>query len=269
MRRRRHLTLCLALAAPYYSGILVLSYSLNKLKQGPTWLSGHDRHPLRRNLSLHLARRDCLLATVATVVTLTVPPPVRAACLSGDLSPSCIGVYKVPDSTDEDFSAMVSKESLRQYAPDLKFVPRVTVAANAKEVLKDLDHEREMLDNIRDFVSSGNLEGAGIQVLSLLSKLSPSGRMLIDSLATENDGTAFASANSNLQVIQDLRRQQLSSMLETADVAWRNVDVMIGQGLRGDLGVSAVAQISILSELKEATNAYDEFLLNIRRSLPP
>jgi len=38
------------------------------------------------------------------------------------------------------------------------------------------------------------------------------------------------------------------------------VDITIGQGLRGTMGVSAVAQLTILSELREATAALDDFL---------
>jgi hypothetical protein len=35
---------------------------------------------------------------------------------------------------------------------------------------------------------------------------------------------------------------------------------MIGQGLRGQLGVTAAAQIQILREVQEGVRAYDDFL---------
>lgn len=50
-----------------------------------------------------------------------------------------------------------------------------------------------------------------------------------------------------------------------AEAAWNDVDVMIGQGLRGDLGASVVAQIQILSEVSEATVAFDDFLLTVQK----
>lgn len=37
-------------------------------------------------------------------------------------------------------------------------------------------------------------------------------------------------------------------------------NVVIGQGIRGDVGVTAVEQIYILSSLRDATNALDDVL---------
>lgn len=45
---------------------------------------------------------------------------------------------------------------------------------------------------------------------------------------------------------------------------WGECDVVIGQGLRGQLGVTTVAQLQILSSLKDAVLAYDDFLTNVK-----
>lgn len=41
---------------------------------------------------------------------------------------------------------------------------------------------------------------------------------------------------------------------------WNGIDIEIGQALRGQRGVTAVAQIEILADLKELTVAFDDFL---------
>ena len=180
----------------------------------------------------------------------------NAACLPGDLSPECIGVYKVP--IDDHIKDMVStKEALKKYAPDLNFVPPVQTPKSSKAALETLLAQREAADGISSFVAAGRLEEAGIKVLYLIPRLTVSGRLLIESAIVDPSASA---------TVQELRRQQLINLFEIAEVAWKNVDIMIGQGLRGDLGVSAVAQIHILSELREATASFDDFLLAIEKS---
>ena len=41
---------------------------------------------------------------------------------------------------------------------------------------------------------------------------------------------------------------------------WGETDVMIGQALKGEMGVSAVAQIYLLKQIKDATAATDDFM---------
>ena len=47
-----------------------------------------------------------------------------AACMSGDLSPECIGVYKLPEG------AAVSKDVMKQFAPDIKYVEPLKLYLN-------------------------------------------------------------------------------------------------------------------------------------------
>lgn len=180
----------------------------------------------------------------------------NSACLPGDLSPECIGVYKVP--IDDNIKSMVStKEALKKFAPDLNFVPPIQSPKSAKDALETLLAQRRAADDIQSVVAAGRLEEAGIKVLNLIPRLTVSGRLLVNNAPVD----AAASAT-----IQELRQQQLTNLFQTAEVAWKEVDVLIGQGLRGDLGVSAVAQLHILAEMREATAAFDDFLLAVEKS---
>jgi hypothetical protein len=59
-----------------------------------------------------------------------------------------------------------------------------------------------------------------------------------------------------------LEAPQISVTLEQAEKLAGSVDVKISQGLRGRMGVSAVAQLTILSELSE-TKAVLDRLINV------
>jgi hypothetical protein len=181
----------------------------------------------------------------------------NAACLQGDLSPSCIGVYKVP--IDDNIREMVStKEALQKYAPDINFVPPIPSPTSVSSAYENILTQRLAADDIVKVVSAGRLEEAGIKVLNLIPRLTVSGRLLVE----YNDPSE---AKSTQESIALLKRQQLQNLLETTEVDWKNVDVMIGQGIRGDLGVSAVAQLHILSELRGAIASLDEFIANVKR----
>jgi hypothetical protein len=167
--------------------------------------------------------------------------------MPGDLDPSCIGVYKIPmDST------MPSEEQLKASAPDVQYVPPATGPSTNKDALDTLQAQRKAADDIQTVVLAGRLEEAGIKVLKLIPKVTLAGQRIVDSLSTDT-------------VVAGLRQQQYLTLFQTADVAWKNVDVTIGQGLRGQLGVSAVAQLLIVSEIKEATAALDDFLYAVQK----
>jgi hypothetical protein len=126
----------------------------------------------------------------------------------------------------------------------------------AKAALEAIEAQRVAADDIRQVVIAGRLEETGIKVLNLIPKLTVSGRVLVQTVTLGKTGT-----------IAELREQQLNSLLDTAEVAWKNTDVLIQQGLQGRLGVCAVAQIRIASDLVESTAALDDFLAAIRSAL--
>jgi hypothetical protein len=184
----------------------------------------------------------------------------NAACLPGDLNPDCIGVYKVP--LDDCLRDMVStKESLKVFAPDLNFVPPMSAPQSSKAALDMIRAQRLAVDDIATVVSAGRLEEAGIKVLNLLPRLTLSGRVLVEAAyGVDVNNAVSAMEGAGSESIQDLRRQQAKSLLAAAEVAWNDVDIMIGQGLRGSLGVSAVAQLLVLAEIRQATAALDDFM---------
>lgn len=187
----------------------------------------------------------------------------NAACLPGDLSPSCIGVYKVPID-DRVLPYVSTPEALSKFAPDLKYVPPIQGPDNVSQAWEILETQRLAADDIIQVVSAGRLEEAGIKVLNLVPRITTSGRLLMDTIETQvSKGTAGAAIN-------ELKILRLQSQWDLALGLWGETDIMIGQGLRGDLGVSAVAQIQIITQLKEATAALDDFLASAAvESKPP
>ena len=186
----------------------------------------------------------------------------HAACLYGDVSPNCIGVYKVPVENDSTIRKMVgtpNAPSLNSYS-----IPPLPIPRSVQEAQKTLETQRRIADDISAMVLAGRLEQAGIQVLSLLPPLIVSGRVILDhvvSTITANSNNDPTNDSSNAVVTQ-LRRERFEELWQTNEVAWNTVDITIGQGLSGTMGVSAVAQLAILEALREATFALDDFLIH-------
>jgi hypothetical protein len=181
----------------------------------------------------------------------------NAACLQGDLAPSCIGVYKVP--IDDNIKEMIStRDALQRYAPGVNFVPPISPPTSVNSAYEMILTQRLAADDIVNVVSAGRLEEAGIKVLNLIPRLTVSGRVLVERDDEQSEN------KSKQESITLLKRQYRQTLLETTEVAWKSVDIMIGQGIRGDLGVSAVAQLHILSELREAIASLDEFVAYVK-----
>jgi hypothetical protein len=194
--------------------------------------------------------RQILYVGVATsAASSTTTLIANAACLPGDLSKDCIGVYKVP--IDDSVLPYVSTpEALSKFAPDLKYVPPVSIPKAPKEAWEVIQAQRLAADDIQTVVMSGRLEEAGIKVLNLVPKITTSGRVIVRSMGDDLPPS----------IVNDLRMERLKDQFDLALGLWGECDVMIGQGLRGEMGVSAAAQLQILNNLKEATAALDDFL---------
>lgn len=200
------------------------------------------------NSECQIRRR--LLLSISGMVLL--PGQAQSACLPGDLSPECIGVYKVP--MDNAILPYVGTEKdLKKYAPGVKYVPPVKGPQSYKDALDILEAQRLAADDIRSVVASGKLEEAGIKVLSLLAKLTPAGSLVINSMPAPADS------------IGEIQLIKAKDALEELGGIWGEIDVMIGQGIRGSFGVSAVAQLQIMKEIDEAIRSYDDFLVFARK----
>lgn len=194
-----------------------------------------------------------------------------AACLPGDLSKECIGVYKVPTIVDENVLPYVSTpEALQRYAPDINYVPPIPVPKNEKQAWEIFQTQRIAADDIKQVVLEGKLEEAGIKVLNLLPKVTSSGKTMLQyvsassssgSSSSSGDGVGDTGTTTTMSSINDIRYTQMETQFELVYALWNECDVMIGQALRGELGnTSAVAQIQILSTIRDAIASMDDFI---------
>jgi hypothetical protein len=199
----------------------------------------------------------------------------NAACLQGDLRTECIGVYKVP--IDDGIKSYISTpEALQKWAPDLKFVDPIEYASpkSYQEAIDILKQQQYIANNdIKQLLLEGKLELAGKKVLYALPKITISGRYILDELesrirnssaaaaASASASTESSVASTSTSVIDELKIERIENQYNLMNGYWGEIDIEIGQGIRGDLGVSAVAQITVLSTLRDVTSSIDDFLI--------
>lgn len=202
-----------------------------------------------------LSRRKLMGILSAGTAATTLCSSANAACLPGDLSKECIGVYKVPLDETTSGGLLDSPEAVQRNAPNLNYVPpTMKFPATVTEAVQQLQAQRTAADDIRSVVAAGRLEEAGIKVLNLLPRVTAAGRVVVDHVAQT---TALTGGAKDVQLLQ------LQSRLDETLGSFGQVDVSIGQGLRGELGVVTVAQLTILGDLKDAMIAFDDFLQQI------
>lgn len=168
--------------------------------------------------------------------------------LTGDTRKECIGVYKVP--MDDRIKAYVeSPEQLKKFAPELKFVEAQKPPETSAKALEVLLAQRLAADDIKQVVLEGKLEEAGIKLLNLIPKVTLACRIV--------------QAESMSEAQELFLERKVSLVLGL----YGETDVMIGQGIRGELGASAPAQINIIKQLTESNEAFDELLAMVRSQL--
>ena len=216
----------------------------------------HSLAPQRRICSRRHVMELVCSGTVTTTALLfgTASSAANAACLPGDISKECIGVYKVPLDEVTNSDLLNSPEALQRNAPNLNYVPPVTFPQSVTDAVQQLQAQRTAAEDIRSVVAAGRLEEAGIKVLNLLPRVTAAGRVVVDHVAQTSPLTGGA---------KDVQLLQLQSRLEETLNTFGQVDVSIGQGLRGELGVVTVAQLTVLGDLKDAMIAFDDFLQQI------
>ena len=230
----------------------------------------------RRDMIINLCRQGGMMI-VATVTAAKVSVDgnqnsASAACLPGDVSKDCIGVYKVP-LDDAIMPYVGTPEALKTYAPDLRYVPPIAKPQSVGKAIDILQAQRPISQDIISNVAAGRLEDAGVQVLQVVPQLTTAGRLVVTTAASYNsndsvpqEGTnaitsAATTSSASEMTIRNIRMMKLEGQFETLLGLWGECDVMIGQGIRGDMGVSAAAQIQILSSLQDASRALDDFIL--------
>lgn len=249
----------------------------------------HNRHATGiRNSNLHdhsLHRRALVeklaYSFVSSLVLLTNVKSAHAACLSGDIRPDCIGVYKLPiDAAESPY--VNTPEKLKLYAPDLRWVPPTPYPRTYGEALNQLKDQRQQLDAAQDLVARGDIEKAGLALLEVIPKVSAAGiviiRMFDDASNSErnlamklnrsesigNDGNPSSSVKATALEMKAYRiKYTLNELLGYLG----ETDVLIGQGLRGDLGAPAPAQIQILNSFSDCRKEYDNLLGTVPEKL--
>jgi len=111
--------------------------------------------------------------------------------------------------------------------------------------------------DVRDEVLAGRLERAGVALLRLAPEAVSAARTIVAIAARQQQQSSPSSSSSSVQL---LASSKLASLLEAVEQRLGSVDVAIGQGMRGQMGVSAAAQLQVLQELDEVQAALDDFV---------
>ena len=251
-----------------YKLAFVVLLILNRSGGCECWSSSHNNNQHHKNGLLLVSansRRRFLVNTMGSAATffLCTSQPAKSACLPGDERPDCIGVYKVP--IDPAILPYVeTPEALGKFAPDINYVPPIQPPKSFQQAVEVLQTQRLAADDIVSVISAGRLEEAGIKVLNLLPKVTSAGKLVVDTLQGEINSKPPSGSSSDT-IITELRLSKLEQEFQLVVALWNEADLVIGQGLRGELGVSAVAQLQILSSLRDAIAATDDFLVTVDR----
>lgn len=233
--------------------------------------SSSDTDSHTRRILIHAVSKS-FTAHIMVLMTMAAKS-ANAACLSGDIRPECIGIYKLPiDAAESPYVA--TPEKLKVYAPDLQWVPPTPYPTTYTAALKQLNDERQHLDATKDLISRGNIEEAGLALLGITPKVNAAGLVIVqvinksandernfamksDTASTRNDGNPSSSPKA---VTLEMKAYRIKTTLDELLGYLGETDVLIGQGLRGELGVSAPAQLQILSSLSNCSAEFDNML---------
>jgi hypothetical protein len=138
----------------------------------PRYINGYsvNRNSLRKKISdtdfpfnnqACYSRRTASYSLVTAIVSSLLPTVSNAACLMGDTSPDCIGVYKMP-MDDTALKYVDTPEKLKQYAPDVRWVPPVSYPKSYKEAKSELNSLQQRCASLDSAVLQGNLTEVGL-----------------------------------------------------------------------------------------------------------
>ena len=224
----------------------------------------------------HTQTRRIFIQSIISSLLLINTNPVHAACLPGDLSANCIGVYKTPiDAPESDF--MDSPEKLKAYAPDLNWVEPVQYPKTFEDAISQLNDLRQQLDVAQEYVANGKLEASGISLLEITPKINAAGITIIQTInkalidernkamksKKRKDGEYVENPSTNKGTILELESNRVQTSLNELLGYLGETDVLLGQGLKGELGAPAPAQIQILENFGECKREFDNFLATI------
>ena len=183
----------------------------------------------RRQILQTTAKSVLGVATIASAKS----SPSQAACMPGDTSKECIGVYKVPVEDAQKLNDFLKKNP--SAAPP-NFNTNTNNALRSPrsvdEALQVLETQRLAADDILSVISQGKLEEGGVKVLNLIPRVSTAGQMVIRKALDSDTSSSSAQdeKTEKMAAIQQLKETQLESALNCVVAGFGECDILIGQG---------------------------------------
>jgi hypothetical protein len=196
-----------------------------------------------------ISRRQVMNSLIKSAIPLGFamanPRPSNAACLCGDVSPGCIGYYKVP--LDDAINKYVdTPEHLAKFAPDLKWVPMTAYPKSYKAAKEELVELQAKLDTVAPKVLKGEFTEAGVLLLAITPRITVAGRLIVRILQNDSELSmrAMRTEEAHLELLGSLG----------------SADIVIGQALAGRLGSTTMSQIQILDDVRNAEREFKELM---------
>lgn len=196
----------------------------------------------------------------------------RAACLQGDIRTECVGVYKMP-LDDAALPYVETPEQLKKFAPDLQWVQPIKYPKSYADAVTQLKQQRVSFNTARESIAKGDMNQGGLVLLDVVPKVNAAGKVIVQSFTNAGEmernktmkkvkdiGIEEVDSSSSKSTNLDMKAYRIDYALNELLGFLGEADVLIGQGMRGQLGVSAPAQIQILSTIGEAEKEFDELL---------
>jgi len=221
--------------------------------------------------------RNTLLTTLTLLTTTSTqnPNPSNAACLAGDTSTECIGYYKMPVVDEDDRSGFFdTAENLSIYAPDVRWVPPVPYPKTYKLARDELVDLQRRVSELPAPVLRGELVYTGTELLGIVPRITAAGRVVIRALTISSLRTTVPASGGKFGLMKKKNGFSQQEFADSADEAEEahddlltnlaEVDIVIGQYLRGGVGAVIATQVQILESLKEA----DKCFLRLMKAVP-
>ena len=183
----------------------------------------------------------------------------NAACLPGDIREDCIGVYKLP-MDDAAKSYVETPEKLQKYAPDLKWVEPIQFPSSYQNAINQLKEQRQNFDVVQESVAKGDIKQGGLLLLDIVPKVTAAGRYIVKYFSSAANSERNKDFESEEAKTLDMKSYRIEYALNECLGYLGESDVLIGQALRGELGVSAPAQLAILDQFRDTRKEFDELL---------
>jgi len=142
----------------------------------------------------------------------------------------------------------------------LETLPRINISG--RYVVQEVESriEKKNANAATTIAHKNNNESSSTAGDSSSSSSSSTSMETATATTSAASSTSTSSSSSTEDAIDELKMTMIENQYDLMNGYWGETDIVIGQGLRGELGVSAVAQLTILSTLLDATCALDDFV---------